>query len=1109
MSAWNAVLAQVFGSCPWGIARFPPSAFPHGRWNCGQTWWMTSTSNTPPRSGFTPALPDNGIQRTTRCRALATNTSNRDADPVSSIELRDSGSGETLTLRVKHNAYGGVQTGGHVWVASRLLARWLFERPAEVAGQTVLELGCGLALPSLLAARLCAAKVVASDSLADLTGDHLAANAALNGVDRVQGLTLDLGSQSDVQAASPGSWDLVLFADVVYSGEVGEKLPHALALLLSSRPGASAIGAFPKHIERTGVRAFWRQVAAIRLEWEPVHLNGHEEGATKADIAAVLFRFRVGEKTVRGTRRTRRMRRRHALARAPRRLVLPLATSPELWTTRPACAARTAAVELPCFLRRPSRARLTSRFPSLPFTGALGRLGRPRRRRARYGARARPALRWHGCRGGFDGDAGGAGCGPSGGARWRWLGASLVQGSKPVGRLVRRGRHVRRHEYESYGGCARVPADPPHRRVVRRRGATRTERWPRANAESGTLRGPGGRARRYTASMSITFLNKWLLSGQEFGYPFLLNTMNNFLVCFIALLLTRIESLRPPALPPRLVATVVVPIGALTALDIGFSNLALMRMAVSLHTIMRGTTPAFVLLFAIAFGLQPFSTPLCCSVLTVVLGGCLAALPSGSAIEGEQVDFDPLTGAPTEDAMLTDAGSERLGLIFVVLSCIFSGLRWVLTQMLLSHTIAGTALHSGPLSSVYYISPSCAFGSLVGALVSEREAFSAPLLQSVELLLPVAAIACGVFVLLMCEYALVSLTSSLSLSVLGVLKELTTILVASLYLGDELSAFSLLGFTVVACGVLVYHVVQWHDDQDDFEGKGEAINDDDEHVAGSALGDDADDEHEGARDGAWLGSERISVVLNRASDAVRPSASLEAADGLLMHGEEAASVVALANLGARRSSPAPPTCTAPTAVAGGGSGAVGSVPAPPSVLGLAEHRRSPSTSDAGSINGSACSLAPPSALLLEESMGSAPPTPTRSIGRRSISLRSIGLSAEPGSPVMQRRGRHNTTEEVPSPSRRSFDFQLQRRSASWNPHEQQPSCAGGGGCMLGDADSRSLPSSPRRSDPRDPSRSAPTSPTGSPAMRRPPPKGSSLRPRALGSGAPAAAPPLL
>lgn len=128
----------------------------------------------------------------------------------------------------------------------------------------------------------------------------------------------------------------------------------------------------------------------------------------------------------------------------------------------------------------------------------------------------------------------------------------------------------------------------------------------------------------------------------------------------------------------------------------------------------------------------------------------------------------------------------------------------MLTQLLLSHTTtsderrgerpsdpserrgerpsAREAIHSSPLASIFYISPACAAGSLLGALLFERAALASPAFCSLStfgsaLLLPVCAVACGVFTLLMCEYALVSLTSSLSLSVLGT--ALTKLLMAS------------------------------------------------------------------------------------------------------------------------------------------------------------------------------------------------------------------------------------------------------------------------------------------------------------------------------------------
>ena len=54
----------------------------------------------------------------------------------------------------------------------------------------------------------------------------------------------------------------------------------------------------------------------------------------------------------------------------------------------------------------------------------------------------------------------------------------------------------------------------------------------------------------------------------------------------------------------RTLLRVIAPIGLLTSLDISSSNSALLYLSVSMHTIIRGFVPAFVLLFAIVFRLQ-------------------------------------------------------------------------------------------------------------------------------------------------------------------------------------------------------------------------------------------------------------------------------------------------------------------------------------------------------------------------------------------------------------------------------------------------------------------------------------------------------------------------
>src|SRR5688500_8682711 len=56
---------------------------------------------------------------------------------------------------------------GTVWPSARALAQVLALRGESLRGASVLELGCGLALPSLLAAKL-GAEVVASDGHPDV-----------------------------------------------------------------------------------------------------------------------------------------------------------------------------------------------------------------------------------------------------------------------------------------------------------------------------------------------------------------------------------------------------------------------------------------------------------------------------------------------------------------------------------------------------------------------------------------------------------------------------------------------------------------------------------------------------------------------------------------------------------------------------------------------------------------------------------------------------------------------------------------------------------------------------------------------------------------------------
>jgi solute carrier family 35 protein C2 len=343
----------------------------------------------------------------------------------------------------------------------------------------------------------------------------------------------------------------------------------------------------------------------------------------------------------------------------------------------------------------------------------------------------------------------------------------------------------------------------------------------------------------YTSSITIVFANKHMLSTRSFRYPFFMTAVNNGIVFVIAWLATRLPSFRQPALSRRVAVRIVFPIGLCTALDIGFSNWSLSMMSVSFFTILKGTIPAFVLIVAWLLKLERASALTGCSVILVVVGVGLAS--------AAEVNF------------------SGVGLVLGLISSLMGGTRWALTQLLMrrNHTSCGPALprggaevggakgrggasgddgdgeeevgeeqvqetisrHVNPLGSMLHISPVTAACALLPALV--LEIFNAPWMPhganhsaildsqwvtSEELMMQLAGflvvIALLVFILLLAEFAIVNLTSSLTLSILGILKELLTLALASGVRGEPLTALNMAGFALCSFGALLYHCIR-------------------------------------------------------------------------------------------------------------------------------------------------------------------------------------------------------------------------------------------------------------------------------------------------------------
>jgi predicted nicotinamide N-methyase len=160
--------------------------------------------------------------------------------PEESAELPDDGPVEWAPLA----PYWSV-----LWRSGVELAREL--DAVELRGLRVVELGCGLAVPSIAAARA-GAEVLATDSDAEAL-ELVERNAGENGV-HVETTMVDWTRPE--QVVSRGPFDLVLAADVLY-----ERPSVALLLSLLPRlapeawladPGRPAVGAFLAEAGRRG-----------------------------------------------------------------------------------------------------------------------------------------------------------------------------------------------------------------------------------------------------------------------------------------------------------------------------------------------------------------------------------------------------------------------------------------------------------------------------------------------------------------------------------------------------------------------------------------------------------------------------------------------------------------------------------------------------------------------------------------------------------------------------------------------------------------------------------------------------------------------------------------
>lgn len=233
-----------------------------------------------------------------------------------------------------------------------------------------------------------------------------------------------------------------------------------------------------------------------------------------------------------------------------------------------------------------------------------------------------------------------------------------------------------------------------------------------------------------------------------------------------------------------LLVGVSIPCGFITALDVGLSNLSLVRISITFFTMIKSSSPIWVLLSAFLFGLEKITCILVTVGSLIVAGELLTAF-------GE-VEFD------------------TIGFFLCLTAAVCSGIRWTLIQLKLN-TLDPSL--KGSVVVMRVLAPSMFFFMLFLSVVIEKpwdklgpehgDYFSnfENGMRTVSLGLIGAFIAIA---MVLCEFWLILKSNAIVLMIGGVVKELITILVGVTIFGDNLNVINISGIAVVFMGVFLY-----------------------------------------------------------------------------------------------------------------------------------------------------------------------------------------------------------------------------------------------------------------------------------------------------------------
>ncbi|KAJ1256336.1 hypothetical protein BS78_K048100 [Paspalum vaginatum] len=288
-------------------------------------------------------------------------------------------------------------------------------------------------------------------------------------------------------------------------------------------------------------------------------------------------------------------------------------------------------------------------------------------------------------------------------------------------------------------------------------------------------------------SFSVIVYNKYILDPKMYGWPFPISlTMIHMGFCAsLAAALVRVLRVvdvpSSPPMTPRLYAASVVPIGALYALSLWFSNSAYIYLSVSFIQMLKALMPVAVYSLAVALRTDAFRRASMLNMLGISAGVAVAAY-------GE-------------------ARFDAFGVTLQLAAVAAEATRLVLIQILLT----SRGLKLNPITSLYYIAPCCLAFLTVPWYAVELPRLRAAAAASPGGQLPRPDVfvfgtnSLCAFALNLAVFLLVGKTSALTMNVAGVVKDWLLIAFSWTVIKDTVTPVNLVGYGIAFLGVAYYN----------------------------------------------------------------------------------------------------------------------------------------------------------------------------------------------------------------------------------------------------------------------------------------------------------------